>query len=129
MRRRPIASGCRPTECVTAFPAYPKGKSRLVSYSDGPPSCEIPQGRCKQLPVEPPPRAMPRTRKQRKACSASRQKKRRSRLACAQIEVDGKNSLRGLQLVEPTAPYQLSPLGNAPNSCLYPVYVRAMAYL
>jgi tRNA A-37 threonylcarbamoyl transferase component Bud32/Tfp pilus assembly protein PilF len=47
----------------------------------------------------------------------------------AQIEVGRQNPLRGVQLVEPTAPYQLSPLGSAPNSCLYPVYVRGVAYL
>jgi tetratricopeptide (TPR) repeat protein len=47
----------------------------------------------------------------------------------AQIEVGRKNFLRAVQLVEPTAPYQLSPLGSAPNSCLYPMYVRGMAHL
>ena len=48
----------------------------------------------------------------------------------AQIETSHKNPARGIELLQATAPYELGMLsGSAPNSCLYPVYVRAEAYL
>jgi len=46
----------------------------------------------------------------------------------AQIETDRKNPARSIDLLQTAAPYELGMLtGN--NSCLYPVYVRAEAYL
>jgi eukaryotic-like serine/threonine-protein kinase len=48
----------------------------------------------------------------------------------AQIEASHKNSARSIELLQVAAPYELGMLtGSAPNSCLYPVYVRAEAYL
>jgi serine/threonine protein kinase/predicted Zn-dependent protease len=48
----------------------------------------------------------------------------------AQIETDRKNPARGIELLQAAAPYELGMLsGSAPNSCLYPVYIRAEAYL
>ncbi|MGB9245135.1 MAG: protein kinase [Candidatus Acidiferrales bacterium] len=48
----------------------------------------------------------------------------------AQIETSRKYSARSIELLQTTAPYELGMLsGSAPNSCLYPVYVRADAYL
>jgi hypothetical protein len=48
----------------------------------------------------------------------------------AQIETIHKNPARSIELLQATAPYELGMLsGSAPNSCLYPVYVRAEAYL
>ena len=48
----------------------------------------------------------------------------------AQIETDRKNASRSIELLQAAAPYELGMLsGNASNSCLYPVYVRAEAYL
>ena len=48
----------------------------------------------------------------------------------AQIETSHKNPARSIELLQATAPYELGMLsGSAPNSCLYPVYVRAEAYL
>jgi serine/threonine protein kinase/tetratricopeptide (TPR) repeat protein len=48
----------------------------------------------------------------------------------AQIETGRKNASRGIELLQASAPYELGMLsGNAPNSCLYPVYVRAQASL
>ena len=48
----------------------------------------------------------------------------------AQIEIARKNPARSVQLLEAAEPYELGMLtGSAPNSCLYPVYVRAQAYL
>ena len=48
----------------------------------------------------------------------------------AQIEVDRKHPAKSIELLEATTPYELGMLsGNAPNSCLYPIYVRADAYL
>jgi len=45
----------------------------------------------------------------------------------AQIE---KNALRSIELLQTAAPHELGMLsGSATNSCLYPVYVRAQAYL
>jgi ATP/maltotriose-dependent transcriptional regulator MalT len=48
----------------------------------------------------------------------------------AQIETDGKNPARSIELLQVTAPYELGVLGGGivANSCLYPVYVRAEAY-
>ena len=48
----------------------------------------------------------------------------------AQIETGRKNPARSIELLQAAAPYELGMLsGSAPNSCLYPVYVRAEAYL
>ena len=48
----------------------------------------------------------------------------------AQIETSHKNPARSIELLQATAPYELGMLsGSASNSCLYPVYVRAEAYL
>ncbi len=48
----------------------------------------------------------------------------------AQIETGGKNAARSIELLQTAAPDELGMLsGSAPNSCLYPVYVRAEAYL
>jgi hypothetical protein len=48
----------------------------------------------------------------------------------AQIEMDGRNPARSIELLQAAAPYDLGMLSaNAANSCLYPVYVRAEAYL
>ncbi len=48
----------------------------------------------------------------------------------AQIETDRKNATRSIQFLHAAAPYELGMLsGSVPNSCLYPVYVRAQAYL
>jgi serine/threonine protein kinase/tetratricopeptide (TPR) repeat protein len=48
----------------------------------------------------------------------------------AQIETGRKNAARSIKLLQTAEPYELGLLiGSAPNSCLYPVYVRAEAYL
>ena len=48
----------------------------------------------------------------------------------AQIETNRKNPDRSIELLQATAPYELGMLsGSAINACLYPVYVRAEAYL
>ena len=48
----------------------------------------------------------------------------------AQIETNRKNPARSIELLQAAAPYELGMLsGAATNSCLYPVYVRAEAYL
>ena len=48
----------------------------------------------------------------------------------AQIETSRKNAARSIELLQAAAPYELGMLsGSANNSCLYPVYVRAEAYL
>ena len=48
----------------------------------------------------------------------------------AQIETVRKNPARSIELLQTAAPYELGMLsGSAVNSCLYPVYVRAQAYL
>ena len=48
----------------------------------------------------------------------------------AQIETGLKNPARSIELLQAAAPYELGMLSaSAPNSCLYPVYVRAEAYL
>jgi serine/threonine protein kinase/tetratricopeptide (TPR) repeat protein len=48
----------------------------------------------------------------------------------AQIELSRKNAARSIELLQAAAPYELGMLsGSATNSCLYPVYVRAQAYL
>jgi eukaryotic-like serine/threonine-protein kinase len=48
----------------------------------------------------------------------------------AQIETSRKNPARSIELLQATAPYDLGTLsGSAPNSCLYPLYIRAQAYL
>jgi eukaryotic-like serine/threonine-protein kinase len=48
----------------------------------------------------------------------------------AQIEMGRKNASRSIELLQAAAPYELGMLtGSATNSCLYPVYVRAEAYL
>jgi eukaryotic-like serine/threonine-protein kinase len=48
----------------------------------------------------------------------------------AQIETVRKNPARSIELLQAAAPYELGMLsGSASNSCLYPVYVRAEAYL
>ncbi|MGA7918335.1 MAG: protein kinase [Candidatus Acidiferrales bacterium] len=48
----------------------------------------------------------------------------------AQIETGHKNPARSIELLQTAAPYELGMLtGSATNSCLYPVYVRAEAYL
>jgi serine/threonine protein kinase/tetratricopeptide (TPR) repeat protein len=48
----------------------------------------------------------------------------------AQMETGRKNSARSIELLRAAAPYELGMLSDAAsNSCLYPVYVRAEAYL
>jgi serine/threonine protein kinase/predicted Zn-dependent protease len=48
----------------------------------------------------------------------------------AQIESGRKNPARSIELLHAAAPYELGMLSaSASNSCLYPVYVRAEAYL
>jgi eukaryotic-like serine/threonine-protein kinase len=48
----------------------------------------------------------------------------------AQIELNRKNAAHGIELLQAAAPYELGMLStSAANSCLYPVYVRAEAYL
>jgi eukaryotic-like serine/threonine-protein kinase len=48
----------------------------------------------------------------------------------AQIETGRKNLARSIEFLQTAAPYELGMIsGNAPNSCLYAVYVRAQAYL
>jgi serine/threonine protein kinase/predicted Zn-dependent protease len=48
----------------------------------------------------------------------------------AQMELGHKNAPRSIELLQPAVPYELGMLsGSATNSCLYPVYVRAQAYL
>jgi tetratricopeptide (TPR) repeat protein len=48
----------------------------------------------------------------------------------AQIEAGRKNPARSIELLQTAGPYELGMLtGSATNSCLYPVYVRAEAYL
>ena len=48
----------------------------------------------------------------------------------AQIESSRRNAARSIELLQTTAPYELGMLsGSATHSCLYPVYVRAQAYL
>jgi len=46
----------------------------------------------------------------------------------AQIETSRRNPARSIELLQAAAPYELGMLsGSAPNSCLYPMYVRAEA--
>jgi tetratricopeptide (TPR) repeat protein len=48
----------------------------------------------------------------------------------AQIEAGRKHPAKSIELLEATTPYELGMLSaSASNSCLYPVYVRAEAYL
>jgi serine/threonine protein kinase/tetratricopeptide (TPR) repeat protein len=48
----------------------------------------------------------------------------------AQIETGRKNPARSIEFLQAAAPYELGIIsGNAPNSCLYAVYVRAQTYL
>jgi serine/threonine protein kinase/tetratricopeptide (TPR) repeat protein len=48
----------------------------------------------------------------------------------AQIETGRKNAARSIELLQAAVPYELGMLsGSATNSCLYPVYARAEAYL
>jgi serine/threonine protein kinase/Tfp pilus assembly protein PilF len=48
----------------------------------------------------------------------------------AQIDLSGKNGAHSVELLQTTAPYELGMLsGSATNSCMFPVYVRAQAYL
>ena len=48
----------------------------------------------------------------------------------AQIETGRNNPARSIELLQTAAPYELGMLsGSATSSCLYPVYVRAEAYL
>jgi predicted Zn-dependent protease len=48
----------------------------------------------------------------------------------AQIELGRKNAAHSIDLLQAAAPYELGMLtASAANSCLYPVYVRAQAYL
>jgi serine/threonine protein kinase/tetratricopeptide (TPR) repeat protein len=48
----------------------------------------------------------------------------------AQIETGRKNAARSIELLQTATPYELGILtGSAASSCLYPVYVRAEAYL
>ena len=48
----------------------------------------------------------------------------------AQLETGRKNAVRSIELVQVAAPYELGMLSvSASSSCLYPVYVRAEAYL
>jgi len=48
----------------------------------------------------------------------------------AQVETGRKNAPRSIELLQAAAPYELGMLSSsAPNSCLYPVYVRGEVYL
>ena len=48
----------------------------------------------------------------------------------AQMETGRKNPARSIEFLQAAAPYELGIIsGNAPNSCLYTVYVRAQTYL
>ena len=48
----------------------------------------------------------------------------------AQIETGRKNAARSVELLQAATPYELGMLSpSASNSCVYPVYVRAQAYL
>jgi eukaryotic-like serine/threonine-protein kinase len=48
----------------------------------------------------------------------------------AQVELSRKNAPRSIDLLQSAVPYEFGMLiAVAPNSCLYPVYVRAQAYL
>jgi len=48
----------------------------------------------------------------------------------AQVETGRRNPAQSVELLHAAAPYELGMLsGSAPNSCLYPVYVRAEVYL
>ena len=48
----------------------------------------------------------------------------------AQVEVGRKSAAHAVELLQTAAPYELGMLsGSATNSCMYPVYVRAQAYL
>jgi len=48
----------------------------------------------------------------------------------AQIETNRKNAARSIELLQAAAPYDFGMLSStAMNSCLYPVYIRAQAYL
>jgi Tfp pilus assembly protein PilF len=48
----------------------------------------------------------------------------------AQIELNRKNAAQSIELLQAAAPYELGMLStSAGNSCLYPVYIRAQAYL
>jgi Tfp pilus assembly protein PilF len=48
----------------------------------------------------------------------------------AQVESGRKNPARSMEFLQPAAQYELGMLsGSAINSCLYPMYVRAVAYL
>jgi predicted Zn-dependent protease len=48
----------------------------------------------------------------------------------AQMETGRKNPARSIELLQAATPYELGTLsGGASNSCLYPVYIRAEAYL
>ena len=48
----------------------------------------------------------------------------------AQMETGRKNPARSIEFLRAAAPYELGIIsGNAPNSCLYTVYVRAQTYL
>jgi predicted Zn-dependent protease len=48
----------------------------------------------------------------------------------AQLATGRRNTDQSIELLQAAAPYELGMLsGSAPNSCLYPVYVRAQAYL
>jgi len=48
----------------------------------------------------------------------------------AQIETDRKRPAESIELLRAALPYDLGMIsGSAPNSCLYPVYIRAEAYL
>ncbi|MGA8555722.1 MAG: protein kinase [Candidatus Acidiferrales bacterium] len=48
----------------------------------------------------------------------------------AQIELAQRDPSQSVELLQTASPYELGMLsGSAPNSCLYPVYVRAAAYL
>ena len=47
----------------------------------------------------------------------------------AKIETVRRNAARSINLLEPATAYQLGQLSSAPSSCMYPIYVRAQAYL
>ncbi|MGC2768899.1 MAG: hypothetical protein WB607_25585 [Candidatus Acidiferrum sp.] len=48
----------------------------------------------------------------------------------AQVETGRKNAPRSIELLQAARPYELGMLSSsAPNSCLYPVYVRGEVYL
>jgi eukaryotic-like serine/threonine-protein kinase len=48
----------------------------------------------------------------------------------AQVELSRKNASQSIELLQSAAPYELGMLsGSAANSCIYPVYIRAQAYL